>query len=54
MTDSDHSNYLKERFLFKVMPMINIDGVAHGNFRFSASGFDLNRRWKNPREDHHP
>lgn len=30
------------------MPMINIDGVRHGNFRFSASGVDLNRRWKDP------
>jgi murein tripeptide amidase MpaA len=34
--------------------MINVDGVRHGNFRFSSSGVDLNRRWKNPTEEHHP
>ena len=48
------ANYLRERFLFKVMPMINVDGVARGNFRFAAPGVDLNRRWKQPTEAHHP
>ena len=28
--------------------MINIDGVVRGNYRFSAVGVDLNRKWKQP------
>ena len=34
--------------------MINIDGVVNGNYRFSASGFDLNRKWKRCNEKLHP
>lgn len=34
--------------------MINIDGVVNGNYRFSASGFDLNRKWKKCSEKLHP
>jgi len=26
--------------------MINPDGVVRGNYRFSAAGYDLNRKWK--------
>lgn len=28
--------------------MINMDGVSGGNYRFSAAGVDLNRKWKQP------
>lgn len=34
--------------------MINIDGVAKGNYRFSAAGVDLNRKWKQPTEQQNP
>lgn len=34
--------------------MINIDGVARGNYRFSAAGVDLNRKWKQPNQQAHP
>ena len=34
--------------------MINVDGVARGNYRFSATGADLNRKWKQPHEQFHP
>ena len=40
--------------IFKIVPMINIDGVVNGNYRFSASGFDLNRKWKRCNEKLHP
>lgn len=40
--------------MFKVIPMLNPDGVVHGNYRCSLSGSDLNRRWKNPSEIIHP
>lgn len=54
VSDTEYARYLRERFLFKIMPMINVDGVRHGNFRFSASGVDLNRRWDSPSEEHYP
>ena len=34
--------------------MINVDGVVQGNYRFSGSGFDLNRKWENPSKMYHP
>lgn len=39
---------LREKFIFKIVPMMNPDGVINGNYRCSLSGADLNRRWKNP------
>lgn len=50
VSESESARYLREKFLFKIIPMINVDGVRHGNFRFSALGVDLNRRWDNPLE----
>jgi len=35
-------------FIFKIVPMINPDGVLHGNSRCSLPGRDLNRSWENP------
>ena len=35
-------------FVFKVVPMLNPDGVIYGNNRCSLSGVDLNRQWKRP------
>jgi len=29
---------------------VNTDGVAVGNNMCSLSGFDLSKKWKNPRE----
>ena len=28
--------------------MLNPDGVVNGNYRFSAAGHDLNRKWHKP------
>lgn len=39
---------LRERFIFKIIPMLNPDGVIHGNTRCSLAGLDLNRQWKKP------
>ena len=54
MEDNPHSVSLRETFLFKIIPMINPDGVIHGNYRFSAAGYDLNRKWKTCRKKYHP
>ena len=45
---------LRENFVFRIVPMINVDGVINGNYRCSLSGQDLNRRWKNPSKIVHP
>ncbi len=37
---------LRRNFVFKIVPMINVDGVIYGNYRCSLSGIDLNRVWK--------
>lgn len=36
---------LRKHFTFKIVPMLNPDGVVLGNYRSSALGFDLNRYW---------
>jgi hypothetical protein len=36
---------LRERFIWKIFPMCDPDGVARGGVRFNAKGYDLNRNW---------
>jgi murein tripeptide amidase MpaA len=36
---------LRNKFVFKIIPMLNPDGVIVGNYRCSLSGMDLNRQW---------
>ena len=45
---------LRDKFVFKIIPMLNPDGVIYGNYRSSLMGVDLNRRWKNPSKFLHP
>lgn len=44
--NSPEAFVLREKFVFKIVPMLNPDGVINGNYRCSLSGADLNRRWK--------
>lgn len=37
---------LRKRVVFKVVPMLNPDGVVVGNFRTSLGGKDLNRQFR--------
>jgi len=46
--DSLEVHLLLKTFVFKIVPMVNIDGVSAGNYRGSLSGMDLNRKWKAP------
>nr|XP_060611864.1 cytosolic carboxypeptidase 4 [Anolis sagrei ordinatus] len=43
------ADLLRHCFIFKIIPMLNPDGVINGNQRCSLSGEDLNRQWLNPR-----
>jgi hypothetical protein len=45
---SPEANDLRKAYVFKVVPMLNVDGVVVGNYRCSLSGHDLNRRYHNP------
>ncbi|XP_023386065.1 cytosolic carboxypeptidase 3 [Pteropus vampyrus] len=43
--DSSDAQLLRDTFIFKVVPMLNPDGVIVGNYRCSLSGQDLNRNY---------
>lgn len=43
--DSEIANQLRNIYVFKIIPMLNPDGVILGNYRCSLSGQDLNRQW---------
>ena len=45
---------LRDNYVFKVIPMLNPDGVIHGNYRCGLAGADLNRRWRAPSKTLHP
>ena len=42
------------RFIFKIIPMLNPDGVIVGNYRCSLAGRDLNRNYKSVLKDSFP
>jgi len=48
LSDDKEARQLRDIFVFKVVPMLNPDGVIVGNYRCSLSGLDLNRQWPNP------
>lgn len=45
---------LRERFIFKLVPMLNPDGVIVGNNRCSLSGKDLNRQYRTVMRESYP
>ena len=51
---SGAARYLLDRYIFKIIPMMNIDGVVEGFYRISLSGNDLNRIWTEPDTTLHP
>ncbi|XP_064474272.1 cytosolic carboxypeptidase 1-like isoform X2 [Ornithodoros turicata] len=54
MSDKPSAQRLREAFTFKVVPMLNPDGVINGCHRCSLVGQDLNRQWSFPDQRHHP
>ena len=42
---SDEARELRDRVVFKIFPMLDPDGCAHGGVRFNRNGFDVNRNW---------
>ncbi|XP_035379785.1 cytosolic carboxypeptidase 2 isoform X2 [Electrophorus electricus] len=52
--ESPDANLLRETFIFKVVPMLNPDGVVVGNYRCSLAGRDLNRNYRSLLRDSFP
>ncbi|XP_075857986.1 cytosolic carboxypeptidase 2 isoform X2 [Microcebus murinus] len=46
LSNSPDAQLLRDIFVFKVIPMLNPDGVIVGNYRCSLAGRDLNRHYK--------
>jgi len=46
MGNSEEAHYLRDRIIFKIIPMLNPDGVVMGNYRTGFGGRDLNRRFR--------
>ena len=49
-----NSKILRDNFVFKIVPMLNIDGVVNGSSRCNLAGVDLNRCWIDPSRKLHP
>ncbi|KAM4723140.1 cytosolic carboxypeptidase 2 [Rhinophrynus dorsalis] len=54
LSDSPDAQVLRDTFIFKVVPMLNPDGVIVGNYRCSLSGRDLNRSYRSLLKDSFP
>lgn len=52
--ESELARELRRHFVFRVVPMLNPDGVVQGNYRCSLLGCDLNRKWLAPNKFLHP
>ncbi|XP_055899492.1 cytosolic carboxypeptidase 2-like isoform X28 [Biomphalaria glabrata] len=53
-SSSPDAKLLRDSFIFKVVPMLNPDGVIVGNYRCSLTGRDLNRNYKTALKDAYP
>jgi hypothetical protein len=42
---SDDARPLRQKLVFKILPMMDPDGCARGGVRFNRNGYDVNRNW---------
>ncbi|KAF4662023.1 hypothetical protein FOL47_006427 [Perkinsus chesapeaki] len=54
LSDTALAKKLRANYIFKIVPMLNPDGVVLGNYRANLSGRDLNRVWNQPCKFLHP
>ncbi|XP_075131409.1 cytosolic carboxypeptidase 3 [Leptodactylus fuscus] len=54
LSSRSDARLLRDAFIFKVVPMLNPDGVIVGNYRCSLAGRDLNRNYRSRLKDSFP
>jgi murein tripeptide amidase MpaA len=43
LSENQHAKNIRDSYIIYIIPMLNIDGVIHGNQRTDLAGNDLNR-----------
>ncbi|XP_063375604.1 cytosolic carboxypeptidase 1-like isoform X6 [Cydia amplana] len=52
--DTEVAASLRAKYVFKIVPMLNVEGVINGCHRCGLTNEDLNRRWSKPSPVLHP
>ncbi|XP_043505081.1 cytosolic carboxypeptidase 4-like isoform X1 [Polistes fuscatus] len=54
LSNSTYASSLRDDYVFKIVPMLNPEGVVNGCNRYGLTNEDLNRQWSNPDQSLHP